>query len=115
VWAESEVVVAEEEKRSVGCGPDLDREEELEFRRQFLFRVETIGEVNTTNTTVGMHLHTESFYVVRTCTTKVHHAHGTQEIQSKTEQKRIQKRHIDHAHNHNEMYVSSGPHALLLF
>ena len=44
----------------------LDGKEEFEFGRQFFFAVESIGEIYSSNSAVGMDLHSESFYVVGT-------------------------------------------------
>lgn len=47
----------------------LDRQEQLEFWRQFFFRVQTVREVDATNTAVGMNLNTKGFDVVGTVRT----------------------------------------------
>ena len=44
----------------------LDGEEEFEFGRQFFFAVESIGEIYSSNSAVGMDLHSEGFYIVGT-------------------------------------------------
>merc|ERR1712232_166396 len=41
-------------------------QEELELRRQLLFAVKAVGEVDSANAAVGVQLHTERLNVVRT-------------------------------------------------
>lgn len=42
-----------------------DGQEQLELRGQFLLRVQAVGEIDATNTTVGVDLHSQSLDVVR--------------------------------------------------
>jgi len=44
----------------------LNRQEELELRWKFLLGVKSVRKVYSTNTTIGMNCHTQSFYIVAT-------------------------------------------------
>src|SRR5436190_156427 len=47
-------------------GPYRNRQEEFEFGRKLLLRIQTIGEINATDATVGMDLHAQRLNVIRT-------------------------------------------------
>ncbi len=45
----------------------LDGQEQLELWGQLLFRVESVGEVDSPYAAIGMHLHPKSLNVVGSC------------------------------------------------
>mmetsp|Transcript_32462 Transcript_32462/g.60389 ORF Transcript_32462/g.60389 Transcript_32462/m.60389 type:complete len:243 (+) Transcript_32462:343-1071(+) len=67
VKAMSHSIIGSSSGLSVGCSLllFLDRQEELELRRQLLFGVETVREVNPPYTAVGMDLDSECLNVIR--------------------------------------------------
>lgn len=42
----------------------LNREIQLELRRELIFRIQSIGEINTADTTIRMYLNSQCLYVV---------------------------------------------------
>ena len=46
------------------CNRLLNRQEELEFWWEFIFRVEPVGKVDSSDATISVNLHSEGFYIV---------------------------------------------------